>query len=93
MVNKTKILSELSKIIADSISTFSGIKKEIEIIVKHRVNKVINNLNLVQREEFEILKKMVQKIIIENKKLKSKKKNKKSSKKKKKNRTKKISRK
>ena len=72
MVNKTKILSELSKIAADAVSSFSGIKKEIETIVKLKVNKAINNMNLVKREEFEILKKMVQKLIIENKKLKNK---------------------
>ena len=76
MVNKTKILSELSKIAADAMSTFSGIKKEIETIVKLRVNRVINNMNLVKRDEFEILKKLVQKLIIENKKLKNKTKNK-----------------
>ena len=61
MVNKTKILSELSKIAADAMSTFSGFKKEVETIVKLRVNRIINNMNLVKREEFEILKKMVQK--------------------------------
>ena len=72
MVNKTKILSELSKIVTDAMSTFSGIKKEIETIVKLRVNRVINNMNLVKRDEFEILKKLVQKLIIENKKLKIK---------------------
>ena len=72
MVNKTKILSELSKIAADAMSTFSGFKKEVETIVKLRVNRIINNMNLVKREEFEILKKMVQKLIIENKKLKNK---------------------
>ena len=72
MVNKTKILSELSKIAADAVSSFSGIKKEIETIVKLRVNRVINKMNLVKREEFETLKKMVQKLIIENKKLKNK---------------------
>ena len=71
MVNKTKILSELSKIATDAMSTFSGIKKEIETIVKLRVNRVINNMNLVKRDEFEILKKLVQKLIIENKKLKN----------------------
>ena len=76
MVNKTKILSELSKIAADAMSTFSGFKKEVETIVKLRVNRIINNMNLVKREEFEILKKMVQKLIIENKKLKNKTKNK-----------------
>ena len=71
MVNKTKILSELAKIAGDAMSTFSGIKKEIETIVKLRVNRVINNMNLVKRDEFEILKKLVQKLIIENKKLKN----------------------
>ena len=76
MVNKTKIISELSKIAADAMSTFSGFKKEVETIVKLRVNRIINNMNLVKREEFEILKKMVQKLIIENKKLKNKTKNK-----------------
>ena len=76
MTNKTKILSELSKIAADAMSTFSGFKKEVETIVKLRVNRIINNMNLVKREEFEILKKMVQKLIIENKKLKNKTKNK-----------------
>ena len=89
MINKTKILSELSKIAADAVSSFSGIKKEIETIVKLRVNRVINKMNLVKREEFEILKKMVQKLIIENKKLK----NKTYSSKKKKKKKKKISKK
>ena len=93
MVNKTKILSELSKIAADAMSTFSGIKKEVETIVKLRVNRVINNMNLVKREEFEILKKLVQKLIIENRKIKNKTKVKSSLAKKKKKKKKKISKK
>ena len=84
MVNKTKILSELSKMAEDAIGTFSGIKKEIETIVKLRINRVINKMDLVKRDEFEILKKMVQKLIIENKKIKNKSKINISSKKKKK---------
>ena len=72
MVNKTKIISELSKIATDAMSTFSGIKKEIETIVKLRVNSIINNMNLVKRDEFEVLKKMIQKLIIENRKQKNK---------------------
>ena len=70
MVNKNKILSDLSKIAVDAMSTFSSLKKEIETIVSNRVNKIINKMNLVKREEFEVLKKLVQKIIIENEKLK-----------------------
>ena len=70
MVNKSKILSDLSKIAVDAMSTFSGLKKEIETLVSLRVNKIINKMNLVKRDEFDVLKKMVQKVLIENKELK-----------------------
>ena len=70
MVNKSKILSDLSKIAVDAMSTFSSLKKEIETIVSLRVNKIINKMNLVKRDEFDVLKKMVQKMIIENEKFK-----------------------
>ena len=70
MVNKNKILSDLSKIAVDAMSTFSGLKKEIETLVSLRVDKIINKMSLVKREEFDVLKKMVQKILIENEVLK-----------------------
>ena len=70
MVNKSKILSDLSKIAVDAMSTFSGLKKEIETLVFLRVNKIINKMNLVKRDEFDVLKKMVQKVLIENEQLK-----------------------
>ena len=61
MVNKSKILSDLSKIAVDAMSTFVGLKKEVETLVGLKVNKIINKMNLVKRDEFEVLKKMVQK--------------------------------
>ena len=70
MVNKSKILSDLSKIAVDAMSTFSGLKKEIETLVSLRVNKIINKMNLVKRDEFDVLKKMVEKVFIENQELK-----------------------
>ena len=42
MVNKSKILSDLSKMAVDAMGTFSGIRKEVEVIVGLRVNKIIN---------------------------------------------------
>ena len=76
MVNRNKIFSDLSKFAVDAMSTFSGIKDEIETIVSLRVDKVIKKMNLVKKDEFEVLKKTVQKLIIENQK--SKKTNKKT---------------
>tara|TARA_Y100000741_G_scaffold353253_1_gene326196 strand:- start:418 stop:687 length:270 start_codon:yes stop_codon:yes gene_type:complete len=72
MVNKTKILSDLSKMALDTMSTFSGVRKEVETIVKLRVNKAINKMNLVKRDEFDVLQKLVQKLLIQNEKLKKK---------------------
>ena len=73
MVNKSKILSDISKMAVDAMSTFSGLKKEVETIVSLKVNKVINKMNLVKRDEFEVLKKLVQKLVEENEKLSQKK--------------------
>ena len=38
MVDRNKILSDLSKFAVDAMSTFSGVKEEIETIVSLRVN-------------------------------------------------------
>ena len=78
MVNKSKILSDISKMAVDAMDTFSGVKKEVETIVSLRVNKIINKMNLVKRDEFEVLKKLVQKQELAIKKLSNKKKTKKA---------------
>ena len=74
MVNKNKILSDLSKFAVDAMGAFSGLKEEIETIVSLRVDKVIKKMNLVKKDEFEVLKKMVQKLVIEKEKAKKTKK-------------------
>ncbi len=70
MVNKSRILSDLSKFAVDAMSTLSSLRKEIETMVSLRVDKVINKMNLVKRDEFDSLKRIVQKSIIDNEKLK-----------------------
>ena len=70
MANRNKILSDLSKFAVDAMSAFSGLKEEIETIVSLRVDKVIKKMNLVKKDEFEILKKMVQNLIDNNEKVK-----------------------
>ena len=70
MTNRNKILSDLSKFAVDAMSAFSGLKEEIETIVSLRVDKVIKKMNLVKKDEFEVLKKMVQRLLDDNEKLK-----------------------
>ena len=68
MSNSEKILKSLSSLIENGILTSKDIKKEISTDLKFKKDKIINKLQLVSREEFEVLKKLVQKqdIIIKN---------------------------
>ena len=61
MSNSEKILKSLSNLIENGILTSNDIKKEISTDLKFKKDKLINKLELVSREEFEILKKIVQK--------------------------------
>ena len=61
MKNSEKILKVVSKLIENGILSSNDIKKEISTDLQFRKDKLISKLNLVSREEFEVLKKIVQK--------------------------------
>ena len=74
MSNSEKILKSLSRLIENGILTSNDLKKEISTDLKFKKDKIINKLELVSREEFEVLKKLVQKQdLIINRILKNKK--------------------
>ena len=61
MKNSEKIIKSISSLIENSILTSKDIRKEISTDLKFKKDKFINKLELVSREEFEVLKKIVQK--------------------------------
>ena len=61
MKNSEKILKSISSLIENGILTSKDIRKEISTDLKFKKDKIINKLELVSREEFEALKKIVQK--------------------------------
>ena len=61
MSNTEKILKSLSSLIENGILTSKDIRKEISTDWKFKKDRIINKLELVSREEFEVLKKIVQK--------------------------------
>jgi BMFP domain-containing protein YqiC len=61
MKNSEKILKSLSSLIENGILTSKDIKKEISTDLQFTRDKIINKLDIVSREEFEVLKKLVQK--------------------------------
>jgi BMFP domain-containing protein YqiC len=76
MKNSEKLLKTLSSLIENGILTSKDIQKEISTDLKFTRDKLINKFQLVSREEFEILKKIVQKQDSIIKKLSKKKKSK-----------------
>ena len=61
MSNSEKILKTLSNLIENGILTTKDIQREISTDLKFKKDKIINKLDLVSREEFDVLKKLVQK--------------------------------
>ena len=55
------ILKILSNIIESGILTSKDIQKEIKTDFKFKKDKILRQLELVSREEFEVLKKIVEK--------------------------------
>ncbi len=76
MINSEKFLKMMSDLIENGILTSKDLKKEISTDFKFKKDKILKKFDLVSREEFEVLKKIVQKqdrIIKELKKNKIKK--------------------
>ena len=61
MSKSEKILKTISSLIENGILTSKDIRKEISTDLKFKKDKIMNKLELVSREEFEVLKKIVQK--------------------------------
>ena len=43
-----------------------GVRKEVDTLVQGQVERVLNNLNVVKREEFDVVKEMAEKARSEN---------------------------
>ena len=79
MNNSEKLLKLLSSLVENGILTSKDIKDEISTNLKFKKDSFVEKLSLVSRDEFEILKKIVQKqekeiILLKKKKIKKAKK-------------------
>jgi len=65
-----RFFDELGKLITDAAGAADGVRKEIENVVRAQAERVLRDLDVVQREEFEAVKAMAQKAREENEVLK-----------------------
>lgn len=57
-----RILDELAKLMTDVAGATQGIRYEAEIFFRSQIEKIVHKLDLVSREEFEIMKEMLLKL-------------------------------
>lgn len=61
-----RILDELAKLVTDAAGAAQGVRGEVETALRSQGERVLNALDVVQREEFEIVRDMAIKSRAEN---------------------------
>ena len=62
MEKYNKLLGNITELIEKGLLTSKDLKKEVEDLLKFKMEMIANKLNLVSREEFEVQKKMIAKL-------------------------------
>ncbi len=62
----TKVFDEIAKLMTNAAGAAQGARREIDTLVKTQVERVLNDLEIVKREEFEAVKEMAVKAREEN---------------------------
>lgn len=64
-----RILDEFAKLVTDAAGAAQGVRREVETAFKSQAERMLNSMDLVQREEFEALREMTLKVRAENERL------------------------
>lgn len=67
-----RVLDELAKLVTDAAGAAQGVRKEVQTALKSQGERVLNGLDVVQREEFEAMRDLAVKARVENSALQTK---------------------
>ena len=65
MQTENRLFDDLARVANGAFSTLSSVREEIETRVRERVERLLTDMDLVPREEFEAVKAMAQKARME----------------------------
>jgi BMFP domain-containing protein YqiC len=64
-----RFLDELAKLMTDAAGAADGLKREVTSVMRSQGERLLQGMDLVQREEFEAVKAMAEKARAENERL------------------------
>jgi BMFP domain-containing protein YqiC len=65
----SRFFDELAKLMTSASGAATNVRKEVDTLVQAQVERVLNNVNVVKREEFEVVRDMAEKARLENERL------------------------
>jgi BMFP domain-containing protein YqiC len=65
----SKFFDELAKLMTSATGAAQGVRKEVDGLVQSQVERILNNMNVVKREEFDVARDMAEKARQENERL------------------------
>lgn len=69
MQSQNRIFDDLARVAGGALGALSGVREEIELLVRGRIERVLADMELVPREEFEVVKEMAAQARSENEQL------------------------
>jgi BMFP domain-containing protein YqiC len=66
---QSRFFDELAKLMTNAAGAAQGVRREIDTLVKVQVERVLNDVGVVRREDFDVVREMAQKAREENEKL------------------------
>jgi BMFP domain-containing protein YqiC len=64
-----RLLDEVARLMTDAAGAAQGMKREVETLMKTQGEKILKDMDVVRREEFEVVKAMAEKARAENERL------------------------
>ncbi len=61
-----RLFDELAKVMTDAAGAAQGVRREVETLVRGQADRVMAEMDIVRREEFEAVKEMAEKARLEN---------------------------
>ena len=72
MENRKRVFDDAARVAGGALGTLSGIRREVEGLVRHQLDRLLSGMDLVTRDEFEAVKEMAARARTENERLEAK---------------------
>ena len=68
----TRVFDEIAKLMSGAAGAAQGVRREIDTLVQTQIERALGDMQIVQRDEFEVVREMASKAREENEELQSK---------------------